>query len=86
MIINKADDFVTQLASSLSKGTPPSEFIQLTRDLAAPGELMDGRYEFSFNFKNVDLDLDSYCGIAMDVRFEVTAVMEYEGAMMNYTA
>ena len=33
----------------------------------------------------MDLDVDSYTGVALDVRFEVTAEMVYEGSMMNYT-
>jgi transposase len=42
-----------------------------------PGELKQGTFDYRFNFKNVDLDVDSYCGIALDVRFEVSAEMVY---------
>lgn len=34
----------------------------------------------------MDLDVDSYYGIVLDVKFEVYAEMSYEGTMMNYTA
>ena len=61
------------------------EFIQLTRDLDGPGTLQQGTFDYKFQFKNVDLDVDSYSGIALDVKFEVTAEMVYEGSMMNYT-
>ncbi len=50
-----------------------------------PGELKQGTFDYRFNFKNVDLDVDSYCGIALDVRFEVSAEMVYKGSVMNYT-
>ena len=30
--------------------------------------------------------MDSYSGIVLDVRFEVSAEMTYEGSVMNYTA
>ena len=33
----------------------------------------------------MDLDVDSYFGIALDVRFEVSAEMVYKGSVMNYT-
>lgn len=62
------------------------EFIQLTRDLDGPGTLAAGSFDYQFAFKNVDLDVNSYCGIALDVRYEVVATMVYQGSMMNYTA
>lgn len=61
------------------------EFIQLTREMAGPGQLQQGTYDYRFQFKSVDLDVDSYCGISMDVQFTVTAEMVYEGSMMSYT-
>jgi hypothetical protein len=36
-------------------------------------------------FKNVDLETDSYCGIALDVTFLVQSEMVYQGNVMNYT-
>ena len=68
----------------ISKGSH-YEFIQLTRDLDGPGSLSQGTFDYRFNFKNVDLDVDSYLGIALDVRYEVYAEMIYEGSVMNYT-
>ena len=64
----------------------PYEFIQLTRDLDGPGTLMPGTFDYRFQFKNVDMDVDSYSGILLDVRFEVAAEMVYEGSISNYTA
>lgn len=61
------------------------EFMQLTRNLDGPGSLSAGTFDYQFSFKNVDLDIDSYCGIALDVRFEVVSEMVYEGSVMNYT-
>lgn len=61
------------------------EFMQLTRNLDGPGQLTSGTFDYKFNFKNVDLDIDSYSGINIDVRFEVVAEMVYEGSVMNYT-
>ena len=53
------------------------EFIQLMRDLDGPGTLSAGTFDYKFQFKNVDLEIDSYLGIALDVRFEVAAEMVY---------
>ena len=64
----------------------PYEFIQLTRDLDRPGTRMPGTFDYRFQFKNVDMDVDSYSGILLDVRFEVAAEMVYEGSISNYTA
>ena len=33
----------------------------------------------------MDLDVDTYSGVLLDVRFEVMAEIVYEGSMMNYT-
>ena len=61
------------------------EFMQLTRNLDGPGSLQQGTFDYRFQFKNVDFDVDSYSGIALDLRFEVQAEMIYEGSVMNYT-
>lgn len=47
---------------------------------------MPGTFDYRFQFKNVDMDVDSYSGILLDVRFEVAAEMVYEGSISNYTA
>ena len=70
----------------LSQSKAQYEFIQLTRDLDGPGTLMPGTFDYKFQFKNVDMDVDSYTGILLDVRFEVQAEMMYEGSISNYTA
>lgn len=61
------------------------EFVKLSRELEAPGNLQPGLYDFKFNFKNVDMDTDSYNGIALDVVWSVVAEMVYLGNLMNYT-
>ena len=61
------------------------EFIQLTRQLDGPGTLSSGTFDYRFQFKNVDLDVDSYYGIVLDVKYEVYAEMIYQGSVMNYT-
>lgn len=60
------------------------EFMQLTRHLEGPGTLSEGSFDFAFFFKNVDLETDTYCGISMDVIFEVVAEMSYQGSVMNH--
>lgn len=61
------------------------EFIKLSWELEAPGNLQPGLYDFKFNFKNVDLDTDTYNGIALNVVWSVNAEMVYQGNLMNYT-
>ena len=85
MISNKSNDvYFGAIGGMLSSGAQ-YEFMQLTRELDGPGQLQQGTFDYRFSFKNVDLDVDSYCGIALDVRFEVSAEMVYQGSMMNYT-
>jgi hypothetical protein len=54
------------------------------RDLEAPGNLQPGNFDFSFSFKNLDFEVDSYEGIAIAVVFEVKAEMRCQGNLMNY--
>lgn len=72
------------LGGMLTGGTK-YEFIRLSRELEGPGNLQPGLFDFAFNFKNVDLDTDSYCGIALDVVWSVVAEMVYQGNVMKYT-
>ena len=76
--------FGAALGGMLSSGAKYG-FIKLTRDLDAPGSLQQGTFDYRFQFKNVDLDVDSYQGIALDVRYEVVAEMVYQGSVMSYT-
>ena len=55
------------------------------RDLEGPGNLTPGSFDFSFLFKSLDFEADSYNGIDLDVVFEVAASMVYMGSMINYT-
>lgn len=43
-------------------------------------------YDFAFSFKNLDLEIDSYDGISLDVQYSVFAEMTYVGSMMKYKA
>ena len=47
--------------------------------------MAEGQFDFAFFFKNVDLECDTYTGIALDVKFTVKAELVYQGNMMSYT-
>ena len=67
IIQNKGDtNYGAAIGGILAVGSK-YEFIQLTREMAGPGQLQQGTYDYRFQFKSVDLDVDSYCGISMDV-------------------
>ena len=85
VISNKSSDVYYGAIGGMLKAGAQYEFIQLTRDMDGPGILKQGTFDYRFNFKNVDLDVDSYSGIVLDVRFEVSAEMVYQGSMMSYT-
>jgi len=61
------------------------EFIKLSRELEAPGNMQPGLYDFAFAFKNVEMECDTYRGISLDVVWSVNAEMVYQGNLMNYT-
>ena len=77
MISNNSSDVYFGLVGGMLSAGAQYEFIQLTRDMEGPGQLQQGTFDYRFSFKNVDLDVDSYYGIALDVRFEVSAEMIY---------
>jgi hypothetical protein len=56
----------------------------LTRELEVGGRLECGVYDFAFSFKNLDLEIDSYDGISLDVQYSIYAEMTYAGNMMKY--
>lgn len=85
-IQNKSSDVYYGAAiGGMLSGGAKYEFIKLIRELEAPGNLQPGLYDFAFTFKNVDLDTDSYLGIALEVIWSVNAEMVYKGNLMNYT-
>jgi hypothetical protein len=53
------------------------EFMKMMRDLEGPGTLQPGNFDFSFNFRNLAFEADSYNGISLDVVFQVNAIMTY---------
>ena len=50
-----------------------------------PGYIDEGEYDFSFSFKNVDLEIESYLGVDLVVEYSCSAEMVYTGSMMKYT-
>jgi hypothetical protein len=61
------------------------EFVQLRRELEMPGRLEEGSYDFAFSFKTIDLEVDSYLGVDLQVEYSCSAEMVYTGSMMKYT-
>lgn len=49
------------------------------------GRLEEGTYDFAFIFKNIDLEIQSYVGISLNIEYSVSAEMIYTGSMMKYT-
>ena len=43
------------------------EFLQLTRELESSRHCESGIYDYAFSFKNLDLEIESYHGIDLDV-------------------
>ena len=48
------------------------------------GHLECGVYDYAFSFKNLDLEIESYNGIDLDVQYSVNAEMTYAGNVMKY--
>ncbi len=55
------------------------DFIQLRREVEIGGNLEKGTYDYPFTFKSIELEMDSYNGIALNVDYSVTAEMVYTG-------
>ena len=86
VIQNKSSDvYYGGAIGGMLVGGAKYEFIKLSRELEAPGNLQPGLYDFKFTFKNVDMDTDSYNGIALNVIWSVSAELVYQGNLMNYT-
>lgn len=86
VVRNKSSDvYYGGAIGGMLVGGAKYEFVKLSRELEAPGNLQQGLYDFKFNFKNVDMDTDSYNGIALDVAWSVVAELVYQGNLMNYT-
>lgn len=49
-----------------------------------PGKLEQGSYDFPFAFKQVDLEIETHIGIAMNVNYCVIGEMVQVGSVMNY--
>jgi hypothetical protein len=43
------------------------------------GRLEKGSYDFPFTFKSIELEMDSYNGISLNVDYSVSAEMVYTG-------
>jgi hypothetical protein len=86
VVQNKSSDvYYGGAIGGMLVGGAKYEFVKLSRELEAPGNLQPGLYDFKFNFKNVDMDTDTYNGIALNVVWSVNAEMVYQGNLMNYT-
>ena len=72
--MNKSNDRTRTEHGMIPSGTS-QEFMRLMRDLEAPGTLQPGNFDFSFSFKGLDFEVDSYDGISISVVFEVNAEM-----------
>lgn len=64
-ICNKSSDVYYGASTSFLKQN--IDFLQLTRELEVGGRLECGMYDFAFSFKNLDLEIDSYDGISLEV-------------------
>jgi hypothetical protein len=83
-ISNKSSDVYYGAQSSFLN--QKVDFLQLTRELEVGGRLESGVHDYAFSFKNLDLEIDSYDGISIDVQYCINAEMTYAGNMMNYLA
>lgn len=84
-VVNKSRDVYFGASKIGLMGTGQIyEFIQLVREVEGPGQCNEGTFDFSFQFKNVDLMTDSYNGISLEVVYTVTAEMVYQGSMIKY--
>jgi hypothetical protein len=85
-ILNKSSDmYYGGAIKGMLAGGAKYEFIKLSRELEAPGSLQSGMFDYAFNFKNVDMETDSYDGISLEVVWSVNAEMVYKGNLMNYS-
>lgn len=58
----------TQLKRRFYDRSTPHEFLTLSQELAAPGEMRQAQ-TFDFNFKNVEKQYESYQGINVKLRY-----------------
>ena len=69
-IINKSSEVYMGAANAgMLRSGESYEFMKLMRDLEGPGTLQPGNFDFSFNFRNLAFEADSYIGISLDVVF-----------------
>ena len=81
-IYNKSNDVYYGVHTSFLNSKV--EFLQLSREVEVGGHLESGVYDYAFSFKNLDLEIESYDGIDLDVLYSVNAEMTYAGNVMKY--
>jgi hypothetical protein len=84
VIKNTSTDVYYGSAGLLGAGSE-YEFVKISRELDAPGTTQPGFYDFTFCFRNVEMECDTYRGIALKVVWSVCAEMVYQGNLMSYT-
>lgn len=67
-----------QIELSSERGTH-HEFVSLVRELAPPGEFSDNVKTFPFEFRNVELQYDSYRGPAVRCRYLIKVMVTGKG-------
>jgi hypothetical protein len=69
-VTNKSNEvYMGASNTGMLKSGESYEFMKMMRDLEGPGTLQPGNFDFSFNFKNLAFEADSYSGIALAVHF-----------------
>eukprot|EP00800_Vazella_pourtalesii_P021685 TRINITY_DN8169_c2_g1_i1.p1 TRINITY_DN8169_c2_g1~~TRINITY_DN8169_c2_g1_i1.p1 ORF type:complete len:337 (+),score=75.96 TRINITY_DN8169_c2_g1_i1:26-1012(+) len=68
-------EFVGQIML-LSDKSNPQEFTSLTRQLAKPGELLQGPHEFNYEFLHVEKPFETFYGVNVRLRYFLRVVVE----------
>lgn len=64
------------MSMGVHEGRPHYDFVSLTKEIAPPGILSQGETRLPFRFKNMDMELDSYKGRNVAVRYIVKVIFE----------
>ena len=68
-------EFVGQIML-LSDKSNPQEFTSLIRQLAKPGELLQGAHEFNYEFLHVEKPFETFYGVNVRLRYFLRVVIE----------
>jgi vacuolar protein sorting-associated protein 26 len=64
------------MSIGVHEGRPHYDFISLSKELAPPGSLYQTETMYTFHFKNMDKEFESYCGRNVAVRYIVKVKVE----------